>query len=117
MTNIELKFMELVPAALRGIETQLGRIADAKAHQEQKNNKINILYCVDEEDNTKFALFASACKPTKEMIRKAVSEYLDFEDRFETKELETLVSDIHEKEEGRLYEYILFIDEIPFYSK
>lgn len=112
MTNIELKFMELVPAALRGIETQLGRIADAKAH-----NKINILYCVDEEDNTKFAMFASACKPTKEMIRKAVSEYLALAVRFGTKELETLVSDIHEKKEGRLCEYILFIDEIPFYSK
>lgn len=110
MTNIELKFMELVPAALRGIETQLGRIADAKAY-----NKINILYCVDEEDNTKFAMFASAGKPTKKMIYRAVSEY--FEDRFETKELKALVSDIHEKEEGRLCEYSLFIDEIPFYSK
>lgn len=115
MTNIELKFMELVPAALRGIETQLGRIADAKAHQEQEHKKINILYCVDEEDNTKFALFASAGKPTKKMIYRAVSEY--FEDRFETKELKSLVSDIHEKEEGRLCEYSLFIDEIPFYSK
>ena len=61
--------------------------------------EINILYAVDIEDNVKATLFAVEGKPTKEMIKKAVSEYdmMYQEDEFMA-DLDKVAEEIYQKE-------------------
>ena len=63
-----------------------------------ETKEINILYAVDSEDNIKTTLFAVDGKATKEMIKKAVSEYdtMYQGDDF-TEDLDKVADEIYQK--------------------
>ena len=79
--------------------------------------EVNILYALEQDDNTKTALFVCDGKPTKGILRAALVSYdNDFEDGDKAGVLGIVIDELYEKDESYYDGTSYFIDSVTLYS-